>query len=64
MQEEERIRYLEQELKAVRHEITELKAAIGTSSIAEVSDINDWTSPKKSKARAASSLLVMPLNSS
>jgi hypothetical protein len=48
MQQEERTRYLEQELEATRHEITKLKAVIGSSSIAEKADLNDWFKPKNS----------------
>jgi hypothetical protein len=51
VQQERRIRHLEQELKAVRHEITKLKAVIGSSNIAEQADLNDWIKPKNSKAR-------------
>jgi len=46
VQQEERIRHLEQELKAARHEITKLKAVIGSSTVVEQIDLNDWIKPK------------------
>jgi predicted aminopeptidase len=50
VQQDERLRHLEQELKAARHEITKLKAVIGSSSIVEKIDVNDWIKPKNSKS--------------
>jgi hypothetical protein len=41
VQPEERIRHLEQELKAARHEITNMKAVIGSSNFAEQVYLND-----------------------
>jgi hypothetical protein len=41
IQRDERIRYLEQELKAVRLEITKLKAVIGSSNIVNMADVKD-----------------------
>jgi hypothetical protein len=51
IQQDERIRHLEQELKAVRLEITKLKAVIGSSNIVKQAEVNDWIKPKNSKAR-------------
>jgi hypothetical protein len=52
---EERIRYLEQELKAAREEINFLKAGNSSSKIKD-QDISDdlcnWTKPKNSKSRS------------
>jgi hypothetical protein len=50
IQQDERIRCLEQELKAARLEITKLKAEIGSSNIVKKTDVNDWIKPKNSKA--------------
>jgi hypothetical protein len=50
VQQEERIRHLEQELKAARLEMTKLKDIIGSSSIVEHANLNDWIKPKKPKA--------------
>jgi hypothetical protein len=50
MQQEERLRHLEQELMAARHEIPKLKAVIGSNSIVEQADLNEWIKPKNSKA--------------
>jgi hypothetical protein len=48
MQQEGRIRHLEQGLKAGSH-ITNLKAVIGSSNIVEQAHLNDWTKPENSK---------------
>jgi hypothetical protein len=50
IQQDERIRHLEQELKAARFEITKLKAVIGKSNIVKQTDVNDRLKPKNSKA--------------
>jgi hypothetical protein len=48
------MRHLEQELKAARHEINKLKVVIGSSSIVQQADVNDWIKPKISKGRDCS----------
>jgi hypothetical protein len=50
VQQDERSQNLEQELKAARPEITELKAVIGSSNIVKQAEVNDWIKPKNSKA--------------
>jgi len=50
LQQEGRIKHLEQEVKAARCETTVLKAVISSSSIVEQANLNDWIKPKNSKA--------------
>jgi hypothetical protein len=42
IQQDERIRHLEQELKAARLEIAKLKAVIGSSNIVKQAEVNGW----------------------
>jgi hypothetical protein len=50
IQQDERIRHLEQELKAARHEVTKLKVVIGSSNIVKQAEVNNWIKPRNSKA--------------
>jgi hypothetical protein len=53
--EEEKIRYLEQELKAAKEEIHFLKAGNSSNKIKDQNNSNDlcnWTKPKNSKSRS------------
>jgi hypothetical protein len=63
VQQDGRIRHLEQELKAASLEITKLKAVIGSSNIVKQAEVNEWIQPKIPKQGATGSLFMIPLNS-
>jgi hypothetical protein len=50
IQQDGRIRHLEEELMAARIEITKLKAVIGSINVVRQADGNDWIKPKKLKS--------------
>jgi hypothetical protein len=63
IQQDERLRHLEQELKATSLDISKLKAVIGSSNIVKQVEVNDWIKPKTSKRGSTGSQLMIPLNS-